>query len=125
MTTLETFRPGNLVRARGREWVVLPDDRDEVLRLRPLGGSDEDATIIYLPLELKAPEAATFPPPDPNKPASQAAGLLLRDSFRLKLRSGAGPFRSFGNIIVITCRKLLRLFSTATSQKAHLLFQLQ
>ena len=38
MTILEhDFLPGNLVRARGREWVVQSDCRDW-LRLRPLSG---------------------------------------------------------------------------------------
>lgn len=94
------YQPGSLVRARGREWVVLPEQREDVLRLRPLGGSDEDSTLIYLPLEKRQPEPATFLPPDPTKGGSQAAGLLLRDSLRLKLRAGAGPFRSFGNLAV-------------------------
>ncbi len=95
------FRPGSLVRARGREWVVLPaDGPPELLRLRPLGGAEEDATLVYLPLEPSPPEPATFPPPDPEKTGAQAAGLLLRDALRLKLRAGAGPFRSFGNIAV-------------------------
>src|SRR2546428_9345145 len=96
----EQFQPGNLVRARGREWVVLPETRDQVLRLRPLGGSEDDATIIYLPLERTPPEPATFPAPDPAKSGSQAAGLLMRDALRLRLRAGAGPFRSFGNLAV-------------------------
>jgi SNF2 domain-containing protein len=96
----EQFQPGNLVRARGREWVVLPETRDQVLKLRPLGGSEEDATFIYLPLEPTLPESATFPRPDPAKSGSQAAGLLMRDALRLRLRAGAGPFRSFGNLAV-------------------------
>jgi superfamily II DNA or RNA helicase len=96
----QQFQPGNLVRARAREWVVLPEIRDAVLKLRPLGGSEDDATVIYLPLEHPAPEPATFPPPNPAKSGSQAAGLLMRDALRLKLRAGAGPFRSFGNLAV-------------------------
>jgi superfamily II DNA or RNA helicase len=97
----EQFRPGSLVSARGREWVVLPGGVGaELLRLRPLGGSEEDSTLIYLPLEPVSPHAATFPPPDPGKTGAQAAALLLRDALRLKLRAGAGPFRSFGNIAV-------------------------
>jgi superfamily II DNA or RNA helicase len=100
MMTPTVFQPGSLVRARGREWVVLPETRDQVLRLRPLGGSDDDATLLYLPLEPQAPEPATFPPPDPYKAGAQAAGLLLHDALRLKLRAGAGPFRSFGNLAV-------------------------
>ena len=32
------FSPGTLVRARDREWVVLPDSDEQMLILRPLGG---------------------------------------------------------------------------------------
>ena len=49
------FKPGNLVKARGREWVVLPETRPDILKLRPLGGAEEDSTLIYLPLEPEMP----------------------------------------------------------------------
>jgi superfamily II DNA or RNA helicase len=101
MTTLEhDFLPGNLVRARGREWVVQTDSRRDWLRLRPLGGA-EDETIALIPeLELQAVEHATFELPDPARAGNHAAAVLLRDALRLTLRAGAGPFRSFGNIAV-------------------------
>ena len=35
------FSVGSLVKARGREWVVLPESEEELLVLRPLGGMDE------------------------------------------------------------------------------------
>ena len=94
------FKPGDLVSARGREWVVLPETDQELLKLRPLGGAEDDATLIYVPLEPEQPKAATFDLPDPNNPGSREAAMLLRDALRLKLRAGAGPFRSFGNINV-------------------------
>lgn len=100
-TAIETegqFKPGALVRARGREWVVLPEMRNDLLKLRPLGGAEDDATLIYLPLEPERPVPATFGLPNPDKPGSQQSALLLRDALLLKLRAGAGPFRSFGNI---------------------------
>ncbi len=100
MTATVSYKPGDLVKARGREWVVLPETRADLVKLRPLGGSEDDATLIYLPLEPEPLAAATFDLPDPAKPGSQAAALLLRDALRLKLRAGAGPFRSFGNISV-------------------------
>ena len=101
METAHTFKPGDLVRARSREWVVLPEaGSKDLLRLRPLGGAEADATLIYLPLERQRPEPATFDCPDPHAPGSLAAALLLRDAVRLKLRAGAGPFRSFGNLNV-------------------------
>ena len=101
MTTLaHDFLPGNLVRARGREWVVQTESRRDWLRLRPLGGV-EDETIALIPeLELLPVEHATFEAPDPARAGNHAAALLLRDALRLTLRAGAGPFRSFGNIAV-------------------------
>lgn len=94
------FLPGNLVRARGREWVVQSDSQPDWLRLRPLGGTDDDIVALIPELERQPVESATFPWPDPAHPGNHAAALLLRDALRLKLRAGAGPFRSFGNIAV-------------------------
>lgn len=101
MTTLEhDFMPGNLVRARGREWVVQNDSRRDWLRLRPLGGADDDIIALIPELELQPVEPATFDWPKPEQAGNHAAALLLRDALRLKLRAGGGPFRSFGNIAV-------------------------
>lgn len=94
------FLPGNLVRARGREWVVQTDSQPDWLRLRPLGGADDDIIGLIPELEFQPVESATFPWPDPTRPGNHAAALLLRDALRLKLRAGGGPFRSFGNIAV-------------------------
>ncbi|MFV9535223.1 helicase-related protein [Pseudomonas aeruginosa] len=101
MTILEhDFLPGNLVRARGREWVVQSDSRRDWLRLRPLSGADDESIALIPELELHPVEPATFDWPDPARAGSHAAALLLRDALRLTLRAGAGPFRSFGNIAV-------------------------
>jgi superfamily II DNA or RNA helicase len=101
MTQLEyDFMPGNLVRARGREWVVQSESRRDWLRLRPLGGADDDTIALIPELEIQPVEPATFPWPDPVLAGNHAAALLLRDALRLKLRAGGGPFRSFGNIAV-------------------------
>lgn len=97
-----TYAVGSLVRARGREWVVLPPDpeQEEVLLLRPLGGTDEDSQGLFLPLEGDDVRPATFAPPDPSKAGDSTAALLLRDAVRLNFRAGAGPFRSLGRIAV-------------------------
>lgn len=101
MTTLEhDFLPGSLVRARGREWVVQNDSRRDWLRLRPLSGAEDESIALIPELELHPVEPATFDWPDPAHAGNHAAALLLRDALRLTLRSGAGPFRSFGNIAV-------------------------
>lgn len=94
------FVAGNLVRARGREWVVQPDSQQELLRLRPLGGADDDSIAIIPELEFEPVVPAVFPWPTSEQLGNHSAALLLRDALRLKLRAGAGPFRSFGNIAV-------------------------
>lgn len=94
------FNPGSIVRARGREWVVLPQSEGKILHLRPLGGGEEKPTVLLPELERQPVEPATFPYPDPMHAGIQSAGLLLRDALMLKLRAGAGPFRSFGNIAI-------------------------
>ncbi len=94
-----SFSVGSLVRARGREWVVLPPGTEEqILMVRPLGGTEDEVTGIYLPIETVEP--AQFPPPDPNHLGDYRSCKLLRDAIRLGFRSSAGPFRSFARIAV-------------------------
>lgn len=93
-----TFATGSLVRARGREWVVLPDSTDELVMVRPLGGTDEEVTGILLALEEIEP--AQFALPNPALVGDYRSGRLLRDALRLGFRSSAGPFRSFGQLAV-------------------------
>ncbi len=95
-----SFQPGSIVSARGREWVVLPKSHDETLYLRPMGSGEESVTVLYAPLERTPVKQATFPMPKADEVGIQSAGLLLRDALMLKLRNGAGPFRSFGNIAI-------------------------
>ena len=92
------YAPGSLVKARGREWVVLPESEDDMLILRPLGGSDDEITGIYTPIEPV--EEASFSLPDPSQIGDAHSCRLLRDAVRLGLRSSAGPFRSFAKIAV-------------------------
>jgi hypothetical protein len=44
MTAIATFSPGELVHARGREWIVL--GAGDALRLRPLTGSEQEAETL-------------------------------------------------------------------------------
>ena len=102
MTTLNEsqFTPGALVNARGRDWVVLPPEEPEVLRLRPVDGMDAESIGILRELEPNAVQHSTYLPPDHTKAGDFTGGLLLRDALRLSLRSGAGPFRSMGRLSV-------------------------
>lgn len=94
-----TFSVGSLVRARGREWVVLPESSDDLLVVRPLGGSDDEITGLYTPMETI--EAATFALPDPKRDiGDHRSARLLHEALRLSIRASAGPFRSFGRIAV-------------------------
>lgn len=98
--TAAQHTPGSLVRARGREWIVLTGSTGEVLRVRPISGSEEDHTLIHLGLETEPVTEATFPAPDPRQQSGHDAALLLRDALLLSLRRGAGPLRCFGQIAV-------------------------
>ncbi|NBB81124.1 MAG: DEAD/DEAH box helicase [Verrucomicrobia bacterium] len=91
-----TFAPGNIVEARDREWVVLPESTEELLMLRPLGGTDAEVTGILTALETV--DAAALDAPDPTQLGDHRACRLLRDAIRLGFRSSAGPFRSFGRL---------------------------
>ncbi len=93
-----SFAVGTLVKARGREWVVLPSQDEHLLFVRPLGGTEDEVTGIYLPLEPVEP--ATFVPPDPSQPGDYYSCRLLRDAVRLGFRASTGPFRSFAHIAV-------------------------
>lgn len=94
------YQIGSLVRARGREWVVLPESDNEFLVLRPLGGTDQETAGIYLPLEGHDVQSARFAAPTSDQLGDFRTSRLLRDAVRLGFRSSAGPFRSFGRINV-------------------------
>jgi superfamily II DNA or RNA helicase len=95
---MSTFAVGSLVRARGREWVVLPESEDDLLVLRPLGGSEDEVAGVLTGVERVEP--ATFALPTPGDVGDYRSARLLRDALRLGFRSSAGPFRSFGKIAV-------------------------
>lgn len=89
-----SFAPGDLVRARGREWVALPSPREGILALRPLSGSENDTVILDPTLEALPVSAARFDLPADAATTVQSKAALLADAMRLTLRRGAGPFRS-------------------------------
>jgi superfamily II DNA or RNA helicase len=92
-----TYTPGSLVRARGRDWVVLPTSEPETLHLRPLSGSEADTAWLHLGLEPDI-RPAHFDVPSPDDIGNRETAGLLADALTLSLRRGAGPFRSFGNV---------------------------
>jgi len=98
MTT--AFQPGKLVSLRGRDWIILPSDDPDLLMVKPLGGSDEEITGIYLPLEVEAdrPHDARFAEPTSPDLGDISTARFLYDSARLAFRNGAGPFRSLAKL---------------------------
>lgn len=94
------YTPGNLVRYRNRDWMVLPSNDDQVVLVKPLGGSDEETTGIFLPLakDFEKIDKATFKEPTPNQIGNFETAKLLYNASRLSLRNAAGPFRSMGKL---------------------------
>ncbi|HOV86395.1 MAG TPA: helicase-related protein [Syntrophobacteraceae bacterium] len=99
---------GSIVKFRNREWVLLPSDSPEVIRLRPLTGVTDDVVKVHrrlsnllgysFPEERVSP--ATFPLPHGDAIADAASTHLLWQATRLTLREAAAPFRSLGRISI-------------------------
>jgi superfamily II DNA or RNA helicase len=94
------YNPGNLVQYRNRDWMVLPSNDDQIILVKPLGGSDEETTGIYLSLAVDSEivEKATFKEPTLNQIGNFETAKLLYNASRLSLRNVAGPFRSMGKL---------------------------
>lgn len=94
------LQPGKLVSLRGRDWIVLPSEDKELLIVKPLGGSDDEITGIFLPLAIASdqPVDARFALPEAADLGDISTARLLYDSARLAFRNGAGPFRSLAKL---------------------------
>ena len=90
------YKAGSLITVRNRDWVVLPSNNDKLVLLKPLGGSEEEITGIYLPLVFADDriESTNFPHPSAKDLGDIASARLLYNAVRLSFRNGAGPFRS-------------------------------
>jgi ERCC4-related helicase len=93
-------KPGRLVSYRDREWMVLPSSDPEILKLKPLGGSDHEITGVFLPLKIPGEDIteARFPWPSCEHLGSFETARLLYDASRLLFRNAAGPFRAMGKL---------------------------
>lgn len=100
MTTHFDYKPGSLVTLRNRPWVVLPSDDNDLLLLKPLGGSDEEITGIFKPLANIAdkPQSYNFVKPSENDLGDFTSAKLLYNAARLSFRNAAGPFRCLGKL---------------------------
>ncbi|GAB7190243.1 helicase-related protein [Kineococcus sp. NUM-3379] len=95
---MTTYAVGSLVRARGREWVVLPDSGSDFLVLQPLGGGADDVAGVFPALEPVTD--ATFPAPTADDLGDASSAALLRTALRVGFRASAGPFRSLASVAV-------------------------
>jgi superfamily II DNA or RNA helicase len=100
MATIFDYKPGSLVTLRNRPWVVLPSEDNDLLLLKPLGGSDEEITGIFKPLanEADTPKSYNFVKPSTNDLGDFASAKLLYNASRLSFRNAAGPFRCLGKL---------------------------
>jgi len=102
------MRPGNIVRMRERDWVLLPSDDEKTYRLRPLTGVTDEViavhrsltTIIQYALPEERIQPSQFPPPSPKDLSDAASAHLLWQAARLTLRDGATPLRSLGRVSI-------------------------
>lgn len=94
------YKPGSLVTLRNRPWVVLPSEDNDLLLLKPLGGSDEEITGIFLPVAGKdeKPQSYNFVKPSENDLGDFTSAKLLYNAARLSFRNAAGPFRCLGKL---------------------------
>lgn len=95
---LPNRRPGTLVTARGRDWLVLPTSTPTRVLAKPLGGADDETTTL-LPV-LETVSDATFALPSSADRGDVTRARLLREALRLSFRHTTGPFRSFANLSV-------------------------
>lgn len=92
--------PGELVTFRGRDWIVLPSQDPDVQLLKPIGGSNDEITGVFLPLQVPSDEIkkAEFAAPTVNDLGDFQTAKMLFDATRLSFRHASGPFRSFGKL---------------------------
>lgn len=83
--------------------MVLPSGDPDLMTIKPLGGSDEETTSIYLPLmSLNIPGEqvgpATFDEPTVEDLGAFNTAKLLFNASRLSFRNASGPFRCMGKL---------------------------
>jgi SNF2 family DNA or RNA helicase len=93
-------QPGTLVRYRNRDWMVIPSDNPDLLKIKPLGGSEEEITAVYLPMAIgnESIVSTHFEEPSSSDIGDFETAKILYNASRLSLRNAAGPFRCMGKL---------------------------
>jgi len=102
------LKPGTIVKARDRYWVLLPHEDPSVYALRPLTGTVDETLLLHkqltdllgYTLPEERPQPAAFPLPTPEDVSNANRAALLWQAARLTLREGASPLRSLGRISI-------------------------
>jgi superfamily II DNA/RNA helicase len=94
------YKPGKLVTYRDRDWIVLPSADPDIIMLKPMGGSEDEITGIFKPLQIAGEQIkeATFPNPTVEDLDDFQSAKLLFDATRLSFRNASGPFRCMGKL---------------------------
>ncbi|MBW8737058.1 MAG: DEAD/DEAH box helicase [Streptomyces turgidiscabies] len=98
MSTASGHAPGTLVRARDRDWVVLPGTTEDLVLAQPLDGDREFVAALF-PDEVREPGFGR-PEALPGEAGDFASASLLRTALRIASTAGAGPFRSLNAVAV-------------------------
>ena len=97
------YKTGTLIEFRNRPWVVQQSGEDELMIIKPLGGTDAETIGLYLPLygdELQI-HSYNFRRPtadDIGKNSYKASAKVLYNACRLSFRDIAGPFQCLGKL---------------------------
>lgn len=97
------FKTGTLVEFRNRPWVVQKSNDDDMIIIKPLGGTDAEIVGLYKPLygndfQLKSYEFRRPTSDDIGVAGYQSAARLLYNACRLSFRDIAGPFQCLGRL---------------------------
>lgn len=97
------YKTGTLIEFRNRPWVVQQSGEDDLMIIKPLGGTDAETIGLYLPLykdELHI-HSYNFSRPtseDIGKNSYKASAKVLYNACRLSFRDIAGPFQCLGKL---------------------------
>ena len=97
------FKTGTLVEFRGRPWVVQQSDSEDLMMIKPLGGTDIETVGLYLPLygdnlDIKSYNFRRPTSEDIGKYSYKSAARILYNACRLSFRDIAGPFQCLGRL---------------------------
>ena len=97
------FKTGTLVEYRNRPWVVQQSTEEDLLIIKPLGGTDAETIGLYRPLygnelDIKSYNFKKPSSEDIGKYSYPAAARILYNACRLCFRDVAGPFQCLGKL---------------------------